>query len=528
VTKGPRTAALVVVIVASAVILRFWRLRWALDDHLYFPDEIVWFDRASRFVPLTWASFDLDFTRLYPTLYGYLAGLATAAAYAVGLVRPGEEGMFDAIFVARLVNATAGLASVVLVGLLAWRCFSAAIGLAAAAFMAVLPLEAMQAHYASVDSLLTGLFALTLLAGHALATRGTVASALVSGACVGLAFATKYNGLGALGALVVPLVVGGWRGGGWTTRVVALGAAVVAGIGFGVLVGCPPCVLRSSAMFEEMRGHFDITTSGDLQNARLVPSLGWVATPYLYELVVSFPSALGWPLWLLSLAGVAVALRRRSLADWMLLVAIATYFLPIGASPLMYPRYLLPMVPALLVLAARAGVDLAGRSSVGRAAVAAVWLYTFVLSAAHVSSISLAQQKEVAAWIAAQPGVRPGTRIATPRRGAEWYSLTPFLARAGLAPVVVADDAWLRAPADVFVVPELLAIGIRRDTPDGVLADQLLRIDAGEGGFRRAAHWPLAYFQRDLYSGLDPGLSPIFGPCGFTVYVRDRKPEIIR
>ena len=526
-TKGPRTAALVVVIAASAVFLRFWRLRWALDDRLFFPDEIVWFDRVSRFVPLTWASFDLDFTRLYPTLYGYLAGLATAAAYAVGLVRPGEDGMFDAIFVARLVNAAAGLANVVLVGLLGWRCFSAPVGLAAAALTAALPLEAMQAHYASVDSLLTGWFALTLLAGHALATRGTVASALTSGACVGLAFATKYNGLGALGALVVPLLVRGWRGSGWT-RVAALGAAVVAGIGLGVLVGCPPCVLRSSAMFEEMRAHLDITTSGDLQNARLVPTLGWVGTPYVYELVVSFPSALGWPLWLLSVGGVAVALRRRSLADWILLGAIATYFLSVGASPLMYPRYLLPMVPALLVLAARAGVDLAGRSTVGRVTVAAVWLYTFVLSAAHVSGTSLAQQKEVAAWIAARPGMRPGTRIATPRRGAEWYSLTPFLARAGLDPVVVADDAWLRAPADVFVVPELLAIGIRRDTPDGVLADQLARIEAGEGGFLRAAYWPLTYFQRDLYSGLDPGLSPIFGPCGFTVYVRDRAPESSR
>jgi hypothetical protein len=230
---------------------------------------------------------------------------------------------------------------------------------------------------------------------------------------------------------------------------------------------------------------------------------------------------LGWPLWLLALAGIAVALRRRSLPDWVLLVAIGTYFLSVGASPLMYPRYVLPLAPALLVLAARAGVEFAGRSAVRWTAVGVVWLYTFVLAAAQVSSVSLAQQKEVAEWIARRPGVWPGARVATPRRGAEWYSLTPFLERAGLEPVMAADDAWLRVPSDVFVVPELLAIGIRRDTPEGVLARQLSQLEAGEGGFHEARRWPLQYFQRGLYSWLDPGLSTVLGPCGFTVYVRD-------
>jgi hypothetical protein len=165
---------------------------------------------------------------------------------------------------------------------------------------------------------------------------------------------------------------------------------------------------------------------------------------------------------------------------------------------------------------------LARRSSVGMVAVGAVWLYTFVLSASHVSSASLEQQKEVVAWIAAQPGTRPGTRVATPQRGAEYFFLTQFLGRAGLHPVAVADGSWLQAPADLLVVPDLLAIGSRRDHPDGAAARDLARLEAGEGGFREAARWPMEYLHDGLYAWPDPGLSPVLGTCGFTVYVRDR------
>jgi hypothetical protein len=525
VTRGtlprPVTAGLLLAIVASAIFLRFWRLGWALDDRLFFPDEIVWFVRVSQFVPLTWKSFDLDFSHFYPTLFGYFAGLATAAAYAMGLVRQRPDGVFDAIFVVRVVSAMLSVANVGLVGVLGWRCFSAPVGLLAAALMAVLPLDAVEVHYASVDGLLTACFTLTLLAGHALAVRGGVVRALLAGACVGLAFATKYTGLGALGALIVPLLARLRSGSGWVAAV-ALAVAVVVGLGVGVLVGCPPCVLRPPDLLAALRYHLNVSTTADLLNARLVPSLGWVGTPYVYELVALLPFGLGWPLWLLSLAGVALALWRRSIADGVLLGALAIYFLAIGASTAIYPRYLLPLAPALLVLAARAGVELARRSAAGRVVVAAVWLYTFVLTASHVSSASLEQQKAVAAWIAARPGMQRGARVATPRRGAEYFMLTPFLARAGLEPLAAADGDWLSVPANVLVVPDVLAIGERRDHPDGLAAGELARLDAGDAGFHAAARWPMEYMNQGIYAWPDPGLSPILGTCGFTVYVRAR------
>jgi 4-amino-4-deoxy-L-arabinose transferase-like glycosyltransferase len=511
----------VVGIAVVAVALRFWRLGWALDDRLFFPDEIVWFARVSQFVPLTWASFDVDFTHFYPTLFGYLAGLPTAAAWAAGLIDR-TQGIFDAIFVVRVVTALVGVAEVALVGLLGWRCFSAPVGLLAAALMAVLPLDTVQVHYASVDGLLAAWFALALLAAHALALRGGMVRALAGGACVGLAFATKYTGLGALGAFAVPLLVRA-RSGERMASVVALAVAVVVGVGVGVSAGCPPCVLRPDDMLGALRTHAATTATADLLSARLVPSLGWVGTPWVYELVAVLPFGFGWPLWLLALAGIVVALRHRSVADWVLLGGVGTYFLAIGASPALFPRYLMPLAPGLLVLAARAGVELWRRSAIGGAVVAAAWLYTLVLSASHVASASLEQQKALVAWLQAQPFTVPGTRVAFPERGAEYFFLPPFLARAGFAQVPMPDGDWLRTPADVFVVPELLAIGSRRDHPDGAAARDLARLEAGEGGFREAARWPMRYMNDRLYTWPDPGLSPVLGTVGFRVYVRDRR-----
>jgi hypothetical protein len=387
--------------------------------------------------------------------------------------------------------------------------------------MAVLPLDVVELHYASVDGLLTTWFALTLLVGHELAARGGVRRALLGGACVGLAFATKYTGLGALGAFAVPLLVRARRGRGWEAAV-ALGAAVVAGVALGIAVGCPPCVLRPADLLAALRTHYVTTATADLLSARLVPSLGWVGRPYVYELVAVLPFGFGWPVWLLALAGVAVAVRRRTLADWVVLGGVGTYFAAIGASPALYPRYLLPLAPGLLVLAARAAVELAARSAAGVALVGAVLAYTFVLAASHVSSASLREQKEVVAWIGAQPGTRPAMRVATPARSIEYFMLTPFLTRAGLQPVALDENDWLRVPADVFVVPDILAIGVRRDHPDGVAARALDRLDAGAGGFRPAARWPMRYMGQALHAWADPGLSPNLGTCGFTVYVRER------
>src|SRR5262249_44278278 len=135
-------------------------------------------------------------------------------------------------------------------------------------------------------------------------------------------------------------------------------------------------------------------------NTFLTPTVGWYARPYAYQLIASLPFALGWPLYALALGGVAVALRRRELGDRVLLAPMGPYFAMMGYSMLVFPRYLLPLLPPLAILAARAAAIVPARR-LGALLVVGVFAYSLVFSASQVARFSLDQQRAVAEWIAA-------------------------------------------------------------------------------------------------------------------------------
>jgi 4-amino-4-deoxy-L-arabinose transferase-like glycosyltransferase len=184
--------ALGAVILAATAFLRFWRRSWALTDGTWFPDEVLWANSANLFSPFRWGAFvdPLHLRLPYPAGYAILTGVPLAVVRWLGVVAF-ADGKADAILVARAVSATAGVATVVLVGLYARRVGGAVAGIAAAALMAVVPLHAMQNHYASTDVLHATCVVLVMFAGHALVTRGTRTSADMLGAAAGLAFGTK-------------------------------------------------------------------------------------------------------------------------------------------------------------------------------------------------------------------------------------------------------------------------------------------------------------------------------------------------
>jgi hypothetical protein len=72
---------------------------------------------------------------------------------------------------------------------------------------------------------------------------------------------------------------------------------------------------------------------------------------------------MGWPLFVASLAGLGYAIWRRRPADLALVSFIFPYFALVGAAKIVWPRYVLPMVPALIVLAAALVVRLTAKLS---------------------------------------------------------------------------------------------------------------------------------------------------------------------
>ncbi|MBM4246422.1 MAG: phospholipid carrier-dependent glycosyltransferase [Deltaproteobacteria bacterium] len=532
---GPLFLTAFAAIFAVGLALRLWKMRWGLGAGMAFTDELqMWPSYLGAFVPLSWRSFlrsDTPGALIYPTFYGFVSGGIAALAHALGLIGPPKTDVFRALVIARGISAVAGSLNVIAVGALGCRFYSKETGLLAAAFMAVVPLDAMHAHYASVDPLLELWIAITLLASCELIQRGTIFVALVAGAAGGLAFGTKYTGLIAGGAIAWAVLEVARRERS-VACVLRLGGAALAGFLVAVAASCPPCILQSGLMLQAMQFHSATSTFENLLFWRrpLVPTLGWYGRPYLYQLVAGMPFSLGWPLYLTALAGVVQACRRRTPTDRLLLVTLAAYFLTIGTSIVLEVRYYIPMFPALVVLGAAALVTLPWRG-VAAALAASVLLYTGALAVSQVGRFSYRQQHQVADWIrTAVPARSASVRVAIPQGMDPYYNLRQPLVWAGLTPVPLPVERWLEEPAVAFVMPDWLAIRIRRNEPDGPAARMLDRLESGQGGYVAAARWESRYLQSDLYTTLDPAFAAdlVQGEIGFTVYVPSSSPAPVR
>lgn len=519
-----------VAVAVVAVTLRFWRITWGLFDGTRFPDEMIFSFMTAQFVPLTWRSFDLhNFT--YPALYTYIAGLATAAAYALGL-HQGLPGGFSpsTILVLRLVSSAAGVAGVVVVGVLGARLYGSRwVGLAAAAFLAVAPLHAMHSHIAATDELLTTCVTLALLAAYLLALRGTVSSALLAGLAVGLCFAAKQPGLVALAPVGWAVLEAAARARS-VVRLAVLGFTAAGSFVAAYTVLCPPCVLHWDQMLGVMQLHHALNVSLGMgfTNNHLVPTLGWYGRPYLYQLVATLPYSLGWPLYALALVGVGIALWRHELADRILLALLVPYFVQMAGGHTVFPRFMLPIFPVLVVFAARAACML--RRATGVAVFAAVFAYSLALAGTQIARFSANEQRELAQWIVAhnaqrsEGGATPvRVGVACVMKRLDYFQIAYPLGKAGLVYVPLEDGHWFDDPPDVFVLPEWREIGYHRDKPGSPAEHALDELQSGAAGYHLAKRWRSWFLQRDFYTWLDPAFAGDLwqGEIGFSVYVRE-------
>jgi Alg9-like mannosyltransferase family len=205
----------------------------------------------------------------------------------------------------------------------------------------------------------------------------------MAGALIGLACSTKYT----VWLLGVPFLAAhiAARGGvkqalkAWPLVLAALGAAVIA-----FIVATPYSVIDARRFLEDM--WFNWLTgapAGTLSGQRR----SW--GPY----VLTLGNALGWPLLILATAGVVVTLARVRQLDRRgaaaLLVHgtwILSFWLFYGISPHHALRFIMPIVPSLLLLAA-AGVVHAARTSPGRRReVAIVTAVVLVYSLAYTAA----------------------------------------------------------------------------------------------------------------------------------------------
>lgn len=346
-------------VLATAAILRFWEIGHGIP-YAVSVDEPEIVERA--FMMMKSGGLHPHFFD-YPGLTIYLQLAVSVLRFIVGAITGAWTSLDQATagsfyLWGRIVTASFGVATVMLVYQIGMR-WGGRHALLAAGLMAVMPLHVRYSHYVLTDIPLTFFVTLTLLLSLAAHEKNRMGAFALAGAAAGLAAATKYNG--GL-ALMMPLLACWMTVPARPSRLACSLAAIAACAG-AFLLAAPYTVLDLPAFLNSFA-----RLSGEYRNGTVVDS---IPLTYLKHL----RSTMGWPALLLAggglVLGVVRLVRGPGRVRWALGVAFPmAHFAMITQQQIVYGRYLLPMVPALCVLAAAAvvsGVSLLRRYEIPRA-----------------------------------------------------------------------------------------------------------------------------------------------------------------
>jgi hypothetical protein len=514
---------LLIAIVASGTVLRAHRLDWGLPGY-NFPDDVMHFLRPATRAAAGGGWLPDGFVHP-PVLVDLLAGAfrlwGLATGEAIQLPRVAATAQSETLtLVGRALNVGLAALSIALVHAVARRLAGQGVGLLAAAGFALAPLHVLESHRLAPDipAVLLGLVAawLALVADE----RRSAASLAGSAAAAGLAAATRYTAVFAIGAPLWALARRRWA--------LVLLALVGAGVAGGFLVGCIPCLCRLERFVADLR--LIATLGYAVQAPGVTLAGGWTQHRWVYPLLVGLPYMMGWPLYLLSLAGLGVLWRRNRRAAGFLLALVAPCVILVGGSRAAVPRYYLQVSPFLAISAAAALATLAERRrTLATALGVAAYGYTAVLTASQVARLDLGPQHAVGALVerlASRPGGQPLV-VAYPSRIWLHYDAVAGLIRRPDTRLVEAGAPaardWLDdAGVEVVVLPSWIENGVLRARPHGLAGTFYEALADGRLGFRLADDFRSHYLTEWLYTWGDPMLNTHWETAiaGYRVFVR--------
>lgn len=269
----------------------------------------------------------------------------------------------------RPLTALLDTATVLLAMAFALRVYGRAAAVLTGLLLAASVILIQLAHFFTTDTWITFFSVGTLFAALRLwETRG-MRWAVLAGAAVGAGLATKVSVV----TLVMPVLVAAlapnlhrrWRFVGRSAMPLLGAAAVAALLVFAVfepyaLWRPVPFVEDAVTQWEIVSGRFDVPFTRQF--------VGTTRGVYQIDNLVRW--GLGPPLGLAAIggtvAGIRRTLRRRTPGDVILVTWVLTYFALVGIADAKFLRYMAPIVPALVILAAAWLTDLAGRQAIHR------------------------------------------------------------------------------------------------------------------------------------------------------------------
>ncbi|PKB80764.1 MAG: hypothetical protein BZY88_07915 [SAR202 cluster bacterium Io17-Chloro-G9] len=276
-----------------------------------------------------------------------------------------DIGALDMRYVGRPLSALADVGSVFMLFLLGRRMYGMGVGLLAAALTAVAVIHIQNSHFYRPETFSAFFTLASLWAMLRMVERKRLRDSALLGLLLGLALAPKVNVL----PLVIPMALAyGYRvldsvEGRWgeispqVVQCVLIHALLTAGITVTVFFVTAPYALLD---FGEFVG--DLATQANMaQNAGLWPfTVQYIDTPaFLYQFQQTAIWGLGMPLGALAWAAipftVVLALKwpetRR--ADLLLLAWVVPGLLILESFEVRFQRYLFPLMPLMILMAAR-------------------------------------------------------------------------------------------------------------------------------------------------------------------------------
>lgn len=293
--------------------------------------------------------------------------------------------------IARVSSAVIGSATAIGAYALGAAVGGRRLGAIAAWLTAAAYLLVRDTHFGVDDALVTLLVTIGLVFCVRIASGGTSRDYAAGGALAGLAFAAKYDGIALLAPLVLAHVMRS------TDRkradlAIGLAACVVA-----ALVAFPSLLTEPGRVIQDVYLHLYLGATGGYDG--LDPAGGYVY--YGKSLVIG----LGWPLVVAVAVGLLISAISR---DRSLLVVAAlpvSMIVVLGAQQMYFARFLLPTLPALLVIAAAMLEWLwAIRPAIGLTAALVVAVPTLVDAVRFDVLLTRADTRRQAAdWVAREP-----------------------------------------------------------------------------------------------------------------------------
>jgi hypothetical protein len=294
-------------------------------DEAFYPREVQNFERTQSLEPLMFA-------------YG---GMAFYPLHAAAKFVPAQSNV-ELARLQRRLSAAFGTATLLLTFLLGRAVRSTAAGLAAAAVLAVTFVHVRDSHYGVADVQLAFVVTWAFLALVRAGDSGRPLHFALAGALVGLAAAIKYTP--AVLAVPIAVIAFGAAGRDRGRALRCIGAAALAMIG-AFLLGAPYTLLA----WDRFAADFAWQLTRTLSYSGV--SSGPQYHGPLYHLQNSLGLGIGWPLTLLAALGVVAAFVPGRRGARTLALAVLVYFAAVSFGQFTFVRYVLPIVPAVLVLA---------------------------------------------------------------------------------------------------------------------------------------------------------------------------------